>query len=110
MGEVISGGTMRTRFAKKAAPIGGVAALLAGAVVMQANGQTYQPQLLLNGGFESPASTLNPNTVVSDWSLYGSAVRANYEDNTPGGERSIWLETFKSFGGVYQNAPVVAGT
>src|ERR1700722_9875267 len=113
-----SGGKMRTRFAKKAAPIGGVAALLACAVAGPAFGQTLQSNLLLNPEFNSPPDPgVNNDYEVADWTLLLDAERGGFHPTPDGGMWSAWLKTFENFGtggvqgGINQNVTgIVAGT
>jgi hypothetical protein len=105
---------MRYRFAKNRGSFGSALALVVSAMVLPARATN----LLVNPGFESPVGTTNPNGDVTGWTLYPAfftggdgAARANYQNHTPGGEWSIWLQTFYSAGGVYQNVGnAVAGT
>jgi hypothetical protein len=117
MGEDISGGTMRARFAKKAAPIGGVAALLVCAVV-PAIGQTFQTNLLLNPEFTSPPDPgVNSDYEMTDWTLLLDAERGGFHPTPDNGMWSIWLKTFENYdipgpqGGANQDVTgIVAGT
>jgi len=66
-----------------------------------------QVNLLANGGFENPpvpGAPVNQPTNVAPlgWELYGNAYRANYYNNTPGGDWSIWLQAYQAPGGAYQ--------
>ncbi|MGD0769483.1 MAG: PEP-CTERM sorting domain-containing protein [Tepidisphaeraceae bacterium] len=98
---------MRNRLGKKTELLGGAAALVVSTMVLPAGATN----LLVNPGFESPTSNTNPNTAVTDWTLYGSECRANYQNHTAGGEWSIWEQTFEPFGGVQQVVgSITAGT
>ncbi|HEX4055801.1 MAG TPA: hypothetical protein VHX86_16170, partial [Tepidisphaeraceae bacterium] len=104
---------MRDHLGKKAASLGSAVGLVVAAMALPARAQSFQSQLLENPGFESPTDSTGANTdsTVAGWSLYGNAVRASFQNNTPGGEWMIWLQTFDSFGGVYQDVqPVTDGT
>jgi hypothetical protein len=103
---------MRNRLEKKrAGSLAGAAALVVSAMALPAFAQTPPTDLLINPGFESPSSNTNPNATVTGWTLYGSELRANYYNNTPGGEWSIWEQSFQPYGGVYQNVSnISAGT
>jgi len=109
---------MRTRFAKKAAPIGGVAALLAGALVVPAFAQSYQTNLLLNPQFISPPDPgVNSDYEMTDWTLLLDTERGGFYPTPDGGMWSIWLKTFENYdipgpqGGANQDVTgIVAGT
>jgi hypothetical protein len=96
---------MRNRFGKKAGSLAGAAALVVAGMALPARATN----LLINGGFESPtdSSGQNTDTTVTAWSLYGGdTVRASFQNNTPGGLWSIWLQTFQpatNYSGIYQN-------
>jgi hypothetical protein len=79
---------------------------------------TFAANLLLNPGFEFPASTTNPDpTNPTDWTFYSYGTtggldieRANYNNantvanHTPGGTWGVWLKTFEQgTQGVYQS-------
>jgi hypothetical protein len=101
---------MRIRIARKTARVGGVAALMAGAVAAPA----FANNLLTNPGFESPPDPgVQNDTEASGWTFIPlGCARATYYNHTPGGTESIWLQTYDPIGGgIYQDVPdVVAGT
>jgi hypothetical protein len=94
---------MRHQLGKKAGSISSAVGLVVAAMALPA----WAANLLTNGGFESPtdSSGQNTDTTATGWTFYGGdCVRANYQNNTPGGEWSIWEQTFQpAAGGVYQN-------
>jgi dockerin type I repeat protein len=103
------------RFGNNAGSLASAAALVVSTMVLPA----HATNLLINPGFESPASSVTPtNDTVTGWTLYptpgsntsgNGALRANYQAHT--GEWSIWLQTFLPDGGVYQNVSgIQAGT
>ncbi len=96
---------MRHHLAKKAGSFGGAVGLVVAAMAVRASAQGLQAQLLTNPGFESPSDTTgaNTDTTATGWSFYGSCVRGNFDNHTPGGEWSVWEQTFQSYGGIYQN-------
>jgi len=98
---------MRKRLKKSTGSVCGAAALVVSGIVFPAEAAN----LLINPGFEAPASNTNPNNVVTGWTLHDSDLRASYQNNTPGGQWSIWEQTFQSDGAVFQDVPnITAGT
>src|SRR3954453_10183470 len=86
---------------------------LCGAIGLIALGSATSVQavnLLSNPGFEAPATPLAEDTVATGWTFFGTAKRANFQNHTVPGSRSIWFRTFEPLdSGVYQNVPVTVG-
>src|SRR5215213_5310311 len=80
-----------------------LAALSAASPVLAAN-------LLVNPGFEAPVPTQGEDQTASGWTFTGTAMRAGFQNHTPGGSRMIWGRTFEpAGGGVFQNVGITAG-
>jgi hypothetical protein len=93
---------MSDHLCKKAGLLGSAVGLVVGTMALSARATN----LLINPGFESPDDLAPPDghvdSMVTGWTFYGSAVRANYQNNTPSGEWSIWEQTFMPSGGISQ--------
>jgi hypothetical protein len=95
------------RFVLGTQAVCGAAAL----VVSGMSRPAHAANLLINPGFEAPATNINPNSTVTAWTLHDSMLRANYQNHTPGGQWMIWEQTFQTDGDVFQDVPnVTAGT
>jgi hypothetical protein len=82
---------MRQRRNLRAGWIYAAAAMAAAAVTTPA----LATNLLLNPGFEAGTGT----ATVSGWTLVFDAQRANFFNNTPGGQWSLWAKTWEPAGG-----------
>src|SRR5947208_15522458 len=98
---------MRRRFVRrvrKSAPACGAVALIGlGAATSGA------ANLLINPGFESPTAAGNESTTAAGWSFYSTAVRATFQNNTPGGKWALWERAFEPLGGATQNISGITG-
>src|SRR5208337_3471177 len=72
------GGRMRNCLRKNTGSLASAAALVVSAMALPANATS---NLLTNPGFETPTTNTNPNNVVTGWTLYGSELRANYQNH-----------------------------
>src|SRR3954462_13811408 len=96
---------MRVHFASKRRSFYGAFGLAAAGVAVPAGAA----HLLVNPGFEAPqpASIDQP---ASGWDFVNQCQRAQFANHTPGGNSSIWAQTFQpAGGGVTQNVDVTAG-
>src|SRR4051812_23912428 len=81
-----------------------------GAIILGAGAPARADNLLINPGFEAPPPSTQTDQTAAGWTFVVNCERAPFQNNTPGGTRSIWAKTFHpAGGGVFQEVNITAG-